>query len=634
VRWIAIAIVVALPALAGADPHPKLSLANGHAKLACVACHDRGAGKPPSKGSTCRSCHAPVHVAQFGTQCESCHASIEWVGLPASVGRDNHAKTRYPLAGKHAGVACAACHPASKPLARRFRGVEFAACMSCHEDVHRGEYTAIGKGECAKCHAVTGFTPTLFGIAEHAKTKLPLDGKHAATPCGGCHTNPRPRLNMGVGFTECLDCHADPHGNEFTPEQRRGGCAQCHTAVDWHQTKLEHSTWPLAGAHARTACAACHGKQKKGAEPAAFRGIPRDCEGCHDDVHAGQFRQSQPRDSCKTCHDAETFAIAQRFDHARTRYPLGGAHKPLACASCHPTATLRDGTTSVRWRLGYARCKDCHANPHVDDKPRRAQVRGSSLAMRRIVGEMDCSACHADASWQLGQHAGTSGFDHDRTGFALRGAHQQARCAGCHEDRAKPPTSCDGCHRGPHQGRHTEPCAECHRATAWSDRAVLEQHRRTRMPLTGRHALVDCADCHKRQAERVYSDTPSDCYACHRAGYHDPNVRPIHDGSAGTAPLDRNCALCHLTTGWSPATAQPVLRESVPPQHDASFVLSTGSHRATASECASCHVDVRRPRLVRCDGCHVVARVRAQHRQPIAMVASGCLRCHVRGAAR
>jgi hypothetical protein len=173
---------------------------------------------------------------------------------------------------------------------------------------------------------------------------------------------------MGVGQTECLDCHNNPHGDQFAKEMAKGGCGQCHTALDWHQAKIDHSTWPLLGTHARTACAACHGEQKKGAEPAAYRGIPRDCEGCHDDVHAGQFRQTEPKKDCKTCHDPETFLVADKFDHDKTRYPLKGAHKPLECGKCHMTETLRDGSSSVRWRLGYLKCKDCHANPHTEGK--------------------------------------------------------------------------------------------------------------------------------------------------------------------------------------------------------------------------------------------------------------------------
>lgn len=344
--------------------HPGLSLANGHAKVDCKACHDRGNNKKPSKGSACASCHKPIHVAQFGSRCESCHASIRWVGLPDSIGRDNHSKTRYALAGKHASVDCARCHPTSKPPARRYRGLEFGACNTCHADKHAGEFKARNNGECAACHTVAGFTPTRFGPAEHATTKFALDGKHGATPCSGCHPGARPRLRFTVAKQACADCHANPHGTQFQTEMAKGGCAACHTALDWHQPQIDHSRWPLAGAHKRTACAACHGEAKAGASPAAYRGIPRDCEGCHDDIHAGQFRQTQPIKACKTCHGTETFAIARTFDHRTTRYPLEGKHVALTCDRCHTPATLRNGTTAVRWRLGYTKCKDCHANPH------------------------------------------------------------------------------------------------------------------------------------------------------------------------------------------------------------------------------------------------------------------------------
>ncbi|HEY5923904.1 MAG TPA: hypothetical protein VIV11_19630 [Kofleriaceae bacterium] len=348
--------------------HPKLSLASGHFRVDCKTCHDRGNNKPPSKGSTCDSCHRPVHLAKFGKRCETCHASIKWIGLPSSIGRDNHDSTRYPLAGKHTGVDCAECHPANKPAAARFKNLSFSACTSCHADDHKGEFKARNNGDCAQCHTLGGFAPTTFGATQHATTKLPLDGKHAATPCSSCHPGARPRLNFVNAKQTCADCHANPHGSQFANEMALGGCAQCHSAVDWHRAKFDHSTWPLVGSHARTACAACHGEQKKGAEPAAYRGIPRECEGCHDDIHAGQFRQTQPAKDCKTCHDVETFLIATSFDHSRTRYPLEGKHKPLACAKCHLTETLRNGQQAVRWRLGYTQCKDCHANPHREGK--------------------------------------------------------------------------------------------------------------------------------------------------------------------------------------------------------------------------------------------------------------------------
>ena len=62
--------------------HPGLSLAAGHAKTKCEACHDEGNVAAPSVGSECVACHAQVHQAKFGDRCETCHASIRWMGLP------------------------------------------------------------------------------------------------------------------------------------------------------------------------------------------------------------------------------------------------------------------------------------------------------------------------------------------------------------------------------------------------------------------------------------------------------------------------------------------------------------------------------------------------------------------------
>jgi hypothetical protein len=258
-----------------------------------------------------------------------------------------------------------------------------------------------------------------------------------------------------------------------------------------------------------------------------------------------------------------------------------------------------------------------------------------------FVDDLDCSACHTASSWQLSQSAGTAGargFDHDRTGFALRGAHVQTRCTGCHTGhtgQARLQASCDGCHRDPHRGRNDGTCAECHRATAWSDTSALAQHRRTRMPLTGRHAVIDCTACHKRSGERAFSDVPADCYACHRTEYHTITVHPVHDGSAGGAPFSRDCGQCHHMAGWVPAIANPsalVTTVARVADHDARFLLSTGSHRAAA--CAACHPDARRAQLIRCDACHQDTALRAQHRTPVSRSAAACLACHPRGAAR
>jgi hypothetical protein len=346
------------------DDHPWLSLRNGHRRVACAGCHDKGNSKPPSKGKHCDDCHRPVHQARFGNRCESCHASIKWTGLPDKIGRDAHGKTPYPLTGLHQAVACADCHPRSKPAKQRYRELVFDRCGACHADRHAGEFTSRGGGECGACHTVAGFTPTRFGVDAHATTRFPLDGKHVATPCKSCHGDARPRLDFRQAKQACVDCHADPHAGQFASEMATDGCAHCHATASWHQPKIDHSTWPLTGVHARAACAACHGEATDTRNPATYHGVPRDCEGCHDDIHAGQFRLTAPVKACTGCHDTERFALPG-FDHARqSGYPLEGAHTRVQCAGCHPTSELRNGATAVRYRLGYRACRDCHANPH------------------------------------------------------------------------------------------------------------------------------------------------------------------------------------------------------------------------------------------------------------------------------
>ena len=153
---------------------------------------------------------------------------------------------------------------------------------------------------------------------------------------------------------------------------RQGGCAQCHTALDWRQPNIDHSTWPLTGAHQAAPCNACHSptaQDRASGRGASYRGVPRACAGCHEDVHAGQFRLSDPVKECGVCHGTSEFHIP-RFEHAaRTGYALEGRHAGLACARCHAQQELRNGARTVRWRLGYRACADCHANPHTESGP-------------------------------------------------------------------------------------------------------------------------------------------------------------------------------------------------------------------------------------------------------------------------
>lgn len=252
------------------------------------------------------------------------------------------------------------------------------------------------------------------------------------------------------------------------------------------------------------------------------------------------------------------------------------------------------------------------------------------------IADMDCSACHTTDGWGLDDDAARGGgFDHAVTGFPLLGQHAVTACSGCHQGGMKLSQACDRCHRDPHARRLGDSCAECHTAAAWSDTRTLARHRRSRMPLTGRHAVIECAACHRRQDARGYAATPTDCYACHAADYR-RDIHPDHAGGAGGEPFPRQCGRCHTTSAWSPAVivaAQVATRQSALGGHDARFVISRGAHRGAA--CRDCHPSQARPRLVACAGCHTRGRLVAQHRRArLDLAAAACLRCHPGGRPR
>ena len=353
--------------------HPGLSLAAGHAKTECRSCHDAGLLKEPSKGNTCVGCHAPVHEAPFGEKCEQCHESIRWTELPVNIGRTAHARTKFPLRGEHARAACEGCHLPSMPRAARYRSLEYDQCADCHKDPHKG--TLSDQGDCARCHDLLGFSPSLVTPEVHAKFGFALEGGHSAAACSSCHEDTgHPRTVWQNEQDQCADCHKNPHGNQFAVEMSSGGCAHCHAPAGWGLPNIDHSFWPLTGAHASAPCTGCHTanpEDRKAGKGASYKGAPRDCAGCHDDEHAGQFRASEPVRGCEFCHSTSKFALPY-FDHTKlTGYELVGKHRETKCASCHPSVHLRNGEDVPRYRLGYNQCADCHADPHTQPEAPR-----------------------------------------------------------------------------------------------------------------------------------------------------------------------------------------------------------------------------------------------------------------------
>jgi hypothetical protein len=168
-------------------------------------------------------------------------------------------------------------------------------------------------------------------------------------------------------------------------------------------------------------------------------------------------------------------------------------------------------------------------------------------------------------------------FNHDATGFPLRAAHQEVRCRDCHAHdftRALPDT-CSGCHRDRHQGEFGLLCQGCHDEVSWRPLLQADGHRRTAFPLTGRHALIPCQECHGNLRDRTFTRAPLGCQACHRADYERARLTSIDHAAAG---FGTECQGCHAT--WSFAGARF-------DGHDTCFRISAGAHQGIS--CRGCH---------------------------------------------
>ena len=277
--------------------------------------------------------------------------------------------------------------------------------------------------------------------------------------------------------------------------------------------------------------------------------------------------------------------------------------------------------------------------------------RTSSARHASITDGLDCRTCHSTKGWKtMTQGDGSGGFDHARTGFPLTGRHTRAACVDCHRADAKARPQCNTCHQDEHNGSLGHECADCHSPVSWQMARAIELHRSTRLPLTGMHALMDCAACHRAAAGRRFVSPPPDCYACHDDDFRNPDVHPSHVGDPtdpDSRPFPRDCSLCHSAHAWSPAVVDPAtLRnpssalsaalQQTPANHDLRFTISSGPHRAL--RCSDCHsAPDRAPQALHCTNCHNhnPANLAQQHHGRVVMTTPlACLHCHPGGQAR
>ena len=117
----------------------KFQLKDKHAKVECRECHNINKSDNVSKfvfanlSTDCESCHLDPHFNQFivagKTECSRCHAFKNWQPVEF-----NHDRTKFPLKGAHAKVACEKCHIKKVMAAGTFVKYRFGntECSTCH----------------------------------------------------------------------------------------------------------------------------------------------------------------------------------------------------------------------------------------------------------------------------------------------------------------------------------------------------------------------------------------------------------------------------------------------------------------------------------------------------------------------
>jgi len=185
--------------------------------------------------------------------------------------------------------------------------------------------------------------------------------------------------------------------------------------------------------------------------------------------------------------------------------------------------------------------------------------------------------------------------------------------------------------QNPHGTALKMDCAACHSSAGWEIAAAhwqtielqkptkskttgmpipvdtsLFHHNKTKFPLQGRHAAVECRDCHETL---VFAGAKTDCNSCHL---------DIHQQTAGN-----DCARCHTPNNW--------LVDNIQELHfDNGFPL-TGVHRMVS--CAECHVSESAMQFGRngnlCVDCHLSDFNNTTNpSHPGAGFSTDCLECH------
>lgn len=508
-----------------------------HDTLSCHSCHPLKPVKEAVKlifwMSGVREKEIPEHAKVPRTICEQCHvkgdAKETWQAVAATAGHRTHLESdSSSLKGK---VECLTCHART---AHRFVPVsETCGQSGCHEEsstnIVLGKMATQGEFHCVACHNFTADVPLLATRDSAAGTLRP-----ALQQCFGCHEMKARLPDFDAARDphngSCGTCH-NPH-EQKTPQEAKKSCTTAGCHADWRKepfhTGIEHRD-------VAETCITCH-------SPHAARVDASDCTGCHNAVRA---RPNGPRLSPPVPFD--TLKALQSFAPPPVRPERPSKVKgdaPPPDPDPPPRASLLPRLPSDTFnhnRHEPLACITCHASATGHGRLTFEAPRGCQICHHQAAERNKCAACHTSQELAdprtvtvrvtVPKHAArarTVPFSHER--------HDSLACVACHARAvslapADSTVSCTGCHASHHEAGRD--CATCHRTDA-----ITDAHAR---PVV---AHTRCDACHTPARIGPLSPTRTFCLACHA-----PEVD--HHAPA-------ECTACHFLS--NPAEFQPTLR--------------------------------------------------------------------------
>jgi len=459
----------------------------------------------------CLSCHDDYHQETLSSDdCLSCHDMQAFT----PVTNFDHNKSAYELIGKHNTVDCKECHEIGSRNGKEFQeftNIAFNDCASCHDDAHNKQL----KGECKQCHTENSFSIFIGkGRFDHNTTNFSLKGGHLKTDCFNCHiktSDPNRVFQEKINTNEnnCVACHSDTHNGKYGNE-----CVKCHNessfialnSMDFFDHNI--ADYPLEGMHLNVDCKQCHeGRFSKAIDFSA-------CSNCHDDYHKEEFKKNGISPDCKVCHTLENgfdYSLYTLDLHQTTAFPLDGAHVATPCFACHISED------DERWTFKNigSECVDCHNDIHED------------YISKKYYPDSTCISCHINDAWS------SIDFDHNLTNWPLEGKHIEVDCRACHFEISENNTiltqsfdtldsKCVACHDNIHEelfaiNGETD-CKRCHVTDNWFPEKF--DHNKTSFPLEGRHAEIECSECHTAsivdgKTKITYKIGKFECIDCH-----------------------------------------------------------------------------------------------------------------------